>query len=299
MDTEVEDVDEFDLIAVSRSIESLPVAVIVSKIDDRSVLAHNALAGEMFRYTDDEWASMTIDRLTHPDFHPEIRPAYADIAATGVLSTVKRYLRGDGTSFTGQVRAALYPGFPQILTAVVTNLDEVERLHATTLHAASTDPLTMTLRREAFLDAVRAVKDSQTSYGVLFIDLDDFKRINDDHGHPTGDRVLEVIGGRLRSSFRQGDLTGRFGGDEFLAFVHDASNESALKRRAAELVRRIEEPMKVDSLLLSVSASVGAIITSRATLIEEAVNAADRAMYVAKRRHADDPTNDPIEVVTI
>jgi diguanylate cyclase (GGDEF)-like protein len=145
---------------------------------------------------------------------------------------------------------------------------------------------------------------------LFFIDLNDFKQINDEHGHAAGDRVLREIGARLRDAVRSSDLVGRIGGDEFALIVEGAESRSAVAALADKVSSVIEEPIRIDTVSARVGASIGIAFYpdrgchfgDRITLprvasepiggpgevdeesVRQLLEKADAAMYTAKRK---------------
>jgi diguanylate cyclase (GGDEF)-like protein len=152
---------------------------------------------------------------------------------------------------------------------------------------AWSDPLTGVLNRRGFeRDAARRLSDSDDNAtgALLFIDLNDFKQINDRCGHEVGDELLTIAAERLRTSLRSHDIIGRPGGDEFVALVPDVTSKVAGKL-AARLTRRLEETYIVGSETLHCAASIGlALYPEHANTLTGLLRAADQAMYVAKAR---------------
>ena len=124
---------------------------------------------------------------------------------------------------------------------------------------ATSDPLTHVLNRRGFeRDATRRLSSSSddATGALLFIDLNDFKRINDKYGHDVGDQILMIAAERLRSSLRPSDIIGRPGGDEFVALIPDVTAK-IVEKLARRLTLRLEEPYPVGLLKLSCAASIG------------------------------------------
>jgi diguanylate cyclase (GGDEF)-like protein len=156
-----------------------------------------------------------------------------------------------------------------------------EQLH----HQAYHDPLTSLANRTLFTDQVKqAIAERRGQLAVLFIDLDDFKTINDSLGHAAGDELLVAVASRLRACLRPEDVVARLGGDEFAVMVEDAHDAEAA---AVKVARRIMEafvlPVGVGSESVAVYVSVG-IATSQGGdfSAEELIRDADVAMYRAK-----------------
>ena len=152
---------------------------------------------------------------------------------------------------------------------------------------ATSDPLTGVLNRRGFeRDAARRLTESadDATGALLFIDLNDFKQINDEHGHEVGDQLLTIAAERLRKSLRSCDIIGRPGGDEFVALVPDVEDEVADKL-AKRLTRALEEPYTIGRQKLRCAASCGlALYPKNANTLTGLMREADQAMYRAKAR---------------
>lgn len=133
--------------------------------------------------------------------------------------------------------------------------------------------------------ALYVARRSGHKVGVLFIDLDGFKAINDGHGHAAGDSVLRNVAKRLRAALRAEDTVGRFGGDEFVVVLHRLSDSQDARPVAEKLMAAITtQPMDFGGRELSVGASVGiALFPDHGEDPESLCRAADRAMYGVKR----------------
>ncbi|GAB1595725.1 hypothetical protein PAGU2638_14040 [Lysobacter sp. PAGU 2638] len=154
--------------------------------------------------------------------------------------------------------------------------------------AASLDALTGLPNRatfEAQLEQVCAAHDGQPHrFGVLFIDLDDFKEINDTHGHATGDAVLRAAAGVLRETLRDTDVVARLGGDEFvvlLSSLRDADRD--VRSVAAAVEDELARPRVINSARLRIKCSVGWVIHDGTAHASEVLHAADERMYEQKR----------------
>jgi diguanylate cyclase (GGDEF)-like protein len=168
------------------------------------------------------------------------------------------------------------------LERAVHELQELQRrLH----HQAFHDSLTELANREMFSDQVaEAIRDGE-GVAVLFVDLDDFKAVNDTLGHTVGDQVLRAVSGRLARAVRPDDLVARLGGDEFAILVRSPRDdvERAAVEIAGRILRSFELPIEVGDRLLAVSLSAGiaTCLESDATTADLLRNA-DLAMYQAK-----------------
>lgn len=152
---------------------------------------------------------------------------------------------------------------------------------------AWTDPLTGVLNRRGFeREAARRLAESadDATGALLFIDLNEFKRINDDCGHEIGDALLTIAAERLRSNLRSIDIIGRPGGDEFVALIPDVSGDLA-SQLARRLTDALEQEYVIGNEVLDCSASTGlALYPTNANTLTGLLRAADQAMYRAKAR---------------
>jgi diguanylate cyclase (GGDEF)-like protein/PAS domain S-box-containing protein len=169
------------------------------------------------------------------------------------------------------------------LTALVL---ERERASTQLRHAATHDPLTGLANRARFYgDLLVALDDADHGplVGVLYIDLDGFKPINDRLGHGVGDFVLREVGRRLEQVVRAGDLVARLGGDEFAVVCRRVDALDALGEVAARITQSVAEPIEVGGEVVRVGATVGIASSPPGGLsIDALVDAADGALYEAK-----------------
>jgi diguanylate cyclase (GGDEF)-like protein len=162
-------------------------------------------------------------------------------------------------------------------------------------HLAHHDPLTQLPNRRQLSARLAGALTRATStgqkLGLLFVDVDNFKSINDTLGHNYGDRVLQAISERLREVSKERALLARLGGDEFTILLEDVRTVDAVAAYAAEIVTSLQQPIVIDGRLLATSASVGAsLYPDHAEDAEQLLRAADVALFRAKElgrnRHA-------------
>ena len=141
-------------------------------------------------------------------------------------------------------------------------------------------------RLEAAIARARATNGGFT---LAYLDIDDFKPVNDNHGHAAGDQLLKLIANRLRANLRYEEATARFGGDEF-AVILDITDAATMERRIAEIAAAVLEPYDIHSPIMdthvkvNISGSIGVALFPRDGADSEAmIHAADSAMYAAKR----------------
>ncbi|WP_394789376.1 diguanylate cyclase domain-containing protein [Rhodoferax sp.] len=149
------------------------------------------------------------------------------------------------------------------------------------------DGLTGLANRDVFLEtlslAVEAAGRDGIGFAVHFIDIDEFKPINDGFGHAVGDKVLALIAERMRLIARDGDLVARMGGDEFAVLQCPVEHGDSALGLARRLLQAIDQPMEIESHQLQVGASIGiALYPAAGTDADTLLRNADAAMYSAK-----------------
>jgi diguanylate cyclase (GGDEF)-like protein len=165
------------------------------------------------------------------------------------------------------------------------------RLRERLQHTAAHDPLTDLANRRQFLADLQHATDAAGArggtVGVLLLDLDRFKDVNDALGHDIGDDLLTVIGHRLHERFGRYGTVARFGGDEFALIIDDGGSEEAVLLRAGEVLRTVELPAPVGGLNLTAQASVGVCVAPQHGVdANRLLRRADLAMYAAKESRA-------------
>ena len=181
---------------------------------------------------------------------------------------------------TGKLCAALERAF--CLT------HEMERAHNIASSAAQTDELTGLKNRRAFFEHAQQLyshsQREQRPLCALMLDIDHFKRINDTYGHQVGDEVLRQIGGVIKASFRDTDVYGRLGGEEFAVLLADTPIDTALgiARQLGQAIARLQVVHENEGRQ-GMTASLGVAVASAShTDLHNLLNSADRAMYRAK-----------------
>jgi diguanylate cyclase (GGDEF)-like protein/PAS domain S-box-containing protein len=228
----------------------------------------------------------------HPDDLPTLRAVIANLLARpSTHPTFEVRLRHrDGSWRTMEAVAANKLDDPAVTGLVINARDVTDRkaLEAQLLHQAFRDSLTGLANRALFLDrlehaSVRVHRGAE-SLAVLFVDLDDFKLINDSLGHEAGDDLLRQTADRLRECVRTGDTVARLGGDEFTVLLEGIESMDEPLAIAARIGERLAEPVRFGEREVVVRASVGiALLTAESVAPLEVLRRADVAMYAAKR----------------
>lgn len=195
----------------------------------------------------------------------------------------------------------LYSARAQLTTALDTlsernrqlgiEITERKRVEEQIRHQATHDMLTglpnRTLFHDRLLTAMQRAPRHGSGFALALLDIDGFKGVNDGHGHPAGDALLQAIAGRLRELLRANDTVARLGGDEFALILEDVLDASALMERCRQIGERLALPYPLQGrhgdFDAKISASIGiALYHGGADHDEELIQAADRALYAAK-----------------
>lgn len=213
-------------------------------------------------------------------------PVTAMAATMLEVSRTKDYSKRVSASDTDEM-SILAERFNEMLSEIESrDVDLLER-HDQLHHLANFDTLTGLPNRSLFSDRLEQALRRATRTGellaVLFIDLDDFKLINDTHGHRTGDQLLLETAARLSVDTRAEDTLARLGGDEFIVFLQDIKTTENALAVARNHVESLFSPYQIDDKRLFVSASIGvALFPGHGTTAETLIKHADSAMYQAK-----------------
>lgn len=169
------------------------------------------------------------------------------------------------------------------------SLAQLRQLQEQLTHQALHDSLTGLANRVLFqtrlAEALHAAGASPgRNVAVLFVDLDDFKEVNDSFGHEAGDEVLRVVAARLRHSLRPTDLAARLGGDEFAVLLEGVHGEAEAVAVAQRVLTDLGAPVALPANTARIGASIGLALAERSSTVDEVLHRADLAMYEAKRR---------------
>ncbi len=269
--------------------ETLPVGV--AKFDARGRVEHvNGRLRDLLAPLDPQELLDQAFRGELADL--ELAAAFAALIDEGVGSRrVARHFGADGTvrHLEWTIRAALDGSSNVVGGALcIADITEAAQLRDALEHRARTDGLTGCLNRSGTIVALEhALADAGPvgGVGLLFIDLNDFKSINDSRGHGVGDAVLEVVARRLRRAVRSDDLVGRLGGDEFVIISPGLGSADEALVFARRIARQLQGPATIERVPVPITASIGVAWTSTTTA-GELLGAADSAMYTAKQTHS-------------
>lgn len=248
-------------------------------------------------YAPEELSGRTLevlfDRVTHPDGVAGMLAAAEGDEDGWQGEVLGRSREGDAIAGWAKVTAIRSPaGEVTHFLVFWSDVSELKAREAEISARARNDALTGLPDRAVLEDrldhALLRMRRSGQRIGVLFVDLDRFKQINDRHGHAGGDSVIKGVASRLVNSLRAADTVGRLGGDEFVVLLESVADAEAAQAVAAQLVEAISEPLMVGSGETRLSASIGiALAPDHAVHARTLLAAADSAMYAAKRAGGD------------
>jgi len=271
-------------------VEQLPLVVYVDALDEAS---SNIFTSEQIEpllgYTVEEWRDnpdLFVQTL-HPDDRDRVLAAHAQTHRTHEpLSLEYRlvardggvvFVRDEGVIVLDEQRGPLY------LQGYLLDVTAERELQEQLRHQALFDPLTGLANRAFFHEqmeqAISIRKEGEQRTALVFVDLDEFKQINDQYGHTVGDEVLATLGTRLKNVIRAGDSVARLGGDEFAVLLTSVSEPAEAAIVAERLLEQITKPIDVAGRHLALTASIGIALGSCGA---ELLKQADAAMYRAK-----------------
>ena len=178
-------------------------------------------------------------------------------------------------------------GRPQLFVHQFADRTETRRMQADLTFRATHDAQTGLANRASLLtrleERLGVVPTESTHVGVLWVDIDNLKEINDGYGHRIGDAAIAAVAGRLKESVRHQDIVGRVGGDEFVIVLDQCPDHETLMTIAANVQRAASQPILTEFAKLPVTVSVGAVLAASTADTDEALSRADHALYRAKR----------------
>lgn len=265
---------------------SLPIGICLVARDGEIMYA-NPKAESIFGYPKDGLSECFVEDLIPKDARPahqKLRENYAnkplDTAMGGgrLLTGLKK------SGETVQLQIGLTP-----LSDQYTLVSLIETTNKIIKPSNSNDPLTGLANRKKFDEYSKKLRTlavrNKKNIAIAFIDLDDFKAINDLFGHHIGDLVICEVAKILRSHIRGSDMVARIGGDEFILCFYDIGEHEYLKTILNQLVRQIAQIKTIEGNAVDIGASAGAIMTftPEKVSIAEMINITDKLMYQAKK----------------
>jgi diguanylate cyclase (GGDEF)-like protein/PAS domain S-box-containing protein len=244
-------------------------------------------------YTVEEVTGRPFSRLLHPDEQGRLLLRLADGAGTapGHREPIECVLaHKDGSPRQFEIFGTDLLDDSSVQGIVLNGRDVSERkaFEEQLAHQAFHDSVTQLANRALFNERVRhavtRVRRDRQALAIIFIDLDDFKTVNDSLGHAAGDMVLREVAHRFTANVRAVDTAARFGGDEFAVLLENIPNEQAAVETAERILMALSRPIDLGDNTLVISASLGIAIADPGTSVgaDELIRNADVAMYIAK-----------------
>src|SRR5262245_16643188 len=251
----------------------------------------NRAFAQMLGRAEDELAGVALGTLTDPKDRDQVSETMQQaVAGAGASYRInQRFVHADGrpvwVAHSGSVVRGV-TGEPLYIVCQIEDVTERRARGELIAHQAIHDPLTGLPNRLLFVDRLRralATADDDTRVAVLFLDLDNFKVVNDSLGHPAGDRLLVALADRLRGAIRPDDTVARFGGDEFTVLCTGVPDENVAHELARRISHAVSKPLTLSEGEVFVTASIGISLSGgELETPETLLRNADAAMYRAK-----------------
>jgi diguanylate cyclase (GGDEF)-like protein/PAS domain S-box-containing protein len=276
--------------------EQAPIGVVLTDLRvpnrGRVILANHAMS-QLTGFPQDQLLGMHYGDLLVPEEQQAAHEAVESLATgrTGGYVAERQALRADGTRcwIRSSVSAGFEGGAATYAIAYVEDVTARRSTDAALARKALTDPLTGLANRSLVMDhlrlALRGQARSGSQVGLLYVDLDNFKDINDEYGHEVGDRALREVAQRLGGVVRDSDTAGRIGGDEFVVVCPELTGSAELITIATRIIDSLGPTVSLgEGRTQAVTASVGAALSHGLLAPEDLLRRADIAMYEAKRQ---------------
>jgi diguanylate cyclase (GGDEF)-like protein/PAS domain S-box-containing protein len=261
---------------------------------DATVLYQSPSIEHVLGYAPEDVVGTRFDRLLQPGEEGRLLHLLADGAAfagasTEALECALRHRDGSIRHFEVLHTNLLHDDAVRGIVLNSRDVSERKAFEEQLAHQAFHDPVTDLANRALFAERVRhavaRARREHNGLAVIFLDLDDFKTINDSLGHAAGDQVLREVARRLDANIRSSDTAARFGGDEFAILMEDVASAQEAADTAERILAALAAPMTVDGTDLLVRCSIGISVSQGEAPndADELTRNADAAMYIAKR----------------
>jgi diguanylate cyclase (GGDEF)-like protein/PAS domain S-box-containing protein len=246
---------------------------------------HSPGMSHMLGFDSDVQVGTPVTHLLHPDDASLMEESFRRIRTDGSVKPVEcRWRHADGSERWLETVFNNLLGDPKVNGVVLNSRDitERQRLSEGLRKRAFHDALTGLANRARFEERLERVSND-TDTAVLFIDLDNFKTVNDSLGHGAGDEFLSEVARRLTTCVRMGDIVARMGGDEFAVLISGIDAQIRAPRIAERILRELAAPIELERRAITPSASIGIACGDSAQNAQEILRDADLALYEAKR----------------
>lgn len=267
------------------------IGVTQTALDGRYLRVNQAFC-RMLGYCEAELLGLTFEQISHPDDTMNSAERRARLLAGDKVPTAveKRYLHKAGSTVWVAISSALVrdaDGAPDYFVNMVECIDERKRLQENLEHLARHDGLTQLPNRALFYNRLQVALEQARRRGwrtgVMFIDLDRFKTINDTLGHGVGDELLQQVAIRLAGCMRAEDTVGRLGGDEFAVILSDLHQEENAALVAQKILDALAQPFQLERHEVFITTSIGITTSGPGDCdADTMISNADAAMYDAK-----------------
>jgi diguanylate cyclase (GGDEF)-like protein/PAS domain S-box-containing protein len=268
-----------------------PLSLIV--LDDKNLIqAWNTKAEKTFLWHSEDIIGENITIIIPPEIREEVQKTLADVHKKQTISRTENInIKKDGNKILCEwLKAPFKSRHDQsdFIICMARDITEQKLLEQKLKEAAHYDNLTSLPNRTLIIELLRQslafAKRQKTKMAILFLDLNNFKAINDTFGHETGDFLLLSVGQRLSGAIRESDHVGRLGGDEFLVVLQDVSSLENAQMVVNKLQNLICKPCTIKSQIITIKVSIGiSLYPDDATEIETLIHQADQKMYLAKK----------------
>ena len=251
------------------------------------IMRHNIgkKAEEVYGFTDKE--------IFSEEFGIRTMAQEADIMKTGIplISLIEvEHIEEDVYNNVLTTKVPVHKNGEVVGTLGITReYNEIAREYAELAHSATHDSLTNILNRNYILNSIREALAANQPIAILFVDMDNFKQVNDQYGHDIGDEVLAKLSQRMKSAIRKIDRVGRYGGDEFVIILTGITDHTEAETAVKHLLHQLQQPVDVKEHQISCSISIGIVCcgdfpSMKKISAERLIHCADQAMYMTKER---------------
>ncbi|HEX7038281.1 MAG TPA: EAL domain-containing protein [Pseudomonadales bacterium] len=273
--------------------ENAPIGILL--LDPQGhIFQANRFATELLRYPDRSLDNVHVSRLVPPDERPDLKEQLERLArgSETTIRTERRMLCADGLEIWTNCHLVLQlsaEGEPLYSIMQIADITEMKSSQRRMERLAFYDTLTELANRRLFHDRLQQAVEHCRRHGLrsalLYLDLDQFKRVNDTLGHESGDALLREVAARLLACVRKEDTVGRPGGDEFTILLFDVDSANDAAAVAEKILRALERPITVSGHQLVITTSIGiTVIPDDGTDPNALTKNADLAMYRAKEK---------------
>lgn len=275
-------------------LDNAPIGMAVVSLEGRFVLVNNSLC-ELVGYKKEELETLTFQEITHSGDLEANLAKVRQLLEGSVASyhMEKRYVRKDEQIVWTQLTSSVVrnaAGAPLYIIAQIEDITDRKRSREQIYQLAFYDALTALPNRRLLLDrfnlALIQAKRFKRSLAIMYLDIDNFKQVNDNQGHDIGDELLKIVGGRMQACVRSMDTVCRQGGDEFIILLPEIAHPEDAAAVANKIIKAVNEPVSVQEYDLHITTSIGIAIypVNGTDDARELMKKADSAMYEVKSK---------------